>query len=290
MSLIRGSRGLGLALGYGLLASGCVTDGLDDAAGGNTSEASQDVSWLQTWSWGTPGSAGPDLDLGLDTQKTCMLTGIHGSLKAYPGANGTPYTTARAGVYRSGGHWWVQTRAGNGPGVSAQGICIPYTGNRVELTVYEANQSSGFNPSVPATPGRQCFLTSVSATGWGWAAYLSDWPFGPPGVSIAQEGSNWVFRSWLNGNSTGQNAGSANAVCVDVTPNWGLGYDSEAGTATLTSKLFDNGAGVACALTGLFGVFTNDWNHPGAEVFPDSQAAWWVTLAPRNEILTHCSI
>lgn len=289
MFLAHESRTWVIALTVGLIASGCLAADPDDATGGGeTSTTAQDVSWLQTWSWGTPGNAGPDLDLGSDADRTCVLTGIHGSLKAYPGANGTPYSTARAGVYQRNGHWWVETRAGNGPGVSAQGICIPYVNNRVALGVAQANQSSGFHPSVPATANRQCFLTSVYAVGWGWAGYLEDWPFGPPGVAIQPEGSNWVFRSWLNSNSTGQNAGGANAVCVDVAPGALLLWDSEAGTATLTSKLFDHGAGWACGLNGLFGVFMNDWNHPGAEVSVDNVGDWWVTLAARDEVLTRC--
>jgi hypothetical protein len=261
-----------------LASGGCLDDAEELDELGATE---QDLSFIQTFSWG---SNTTDLDLGSATGKTCFLTGIHGSLKAFPGTNGTPYTTASAGVVlRADNHWWVHTQPGNGPGVSAQGICINRVANRVFVGTSSEN---GFFPSVPRTDKRRCFLTEVRARGHGWYAYQTIPPHNPPGVQIAEEGPNWVFRSWLIENSNGESPGGATAVCVDVTLN--SAFNSIAGTAVLTSQLFPNGAGIGCGLSGLFGVFDHNWNQPGAEIFIDSSGGWSVQLAPLMQIKTPC--
>jgi hypothetical protein len=255
---------------------------------GGWASRAQALNWLTVWSWGTAGNNGADLDVGPDNDRTCFLMGIHGSLKAYPGVNGSPFSKASAGVYRINGRWKVRTRAGHGPGVSAQVACILATGNRVELSVTEGDSPSS-NPSVPATPNRQCFLTSVYAVGHGWDAYLSDWPFGPPGVGIDVVSGKWVFHEWLNPNSSEQASGGASAVCVDV-PMVGLkNFHSEAPANTsITKELFQNDGGWVCGLSSLLGVFMDSWSKPGAEVFLNSTNNWSVSIANRREVNVKC--
>jgi len=226
-----------------------------------------------------------DLDLGSASDKTCFLSGVKGSLKAFPDGNGSPYTEARASVrIRADNHWWVETRRGNGPGVEASGNCVPLVGNRVFIATQGLYSGGSYSPSVPALRQRQCYLTSVEAHGQGWSGNLT--LGGPPGVEIRKEGSNWVFRAYLVQNSNGENSGTAIAVCFDA---WTTGdFGAEAGSGVLTLPLFSNGGDKACGLSSLFGVFDQSWNHPGANVFPDDSGGWSVELAPHMRITTSC--
>jgi len=78
-------------------------------------------------------------------------------------------------------------------------------------------------------------------------------------------------------------------VCVDV-PATGLGgFEWDAPTnGSFTKVMFDNDGSWACGLTGLFGVFLDDWNHPGASVFVDNNGDWDVTIANRREVFVGC--
>jgi len=169
-----------------------------------------------------------------------------------------------------------------------QGICMPHVSNRVAIGVAQANQSSSFHPSVPGD-GEPPVLPDQRLRGrLGMGGLPRGLAVRPPGVAIQPEGSNWVFRSWLNSNSTGQNAGGANAVCVDVAPGALLVWDSEAGTATLTSKLFDHGAGWACGAERSVRGVHERLEPPGRGGLRRQRGDWWVTLAARNEVLTRC--
>lgn len=158
-------RSLALScLTAGLVTSTACTmnagdDGSDPARAPITNETTQPINWLTVGSWGTPGNAGPDLDIGPSNDRTCFLTGVVGSLKAYPGPYQSPAfgpdTRASAGVYEVEGRWKVETRAGNGPGVAAQVACIAYAANRTWLGVLESPNSLTAT-WVPATPNRQC--------------------------------------------------------------------------------------------------------------------------------------
>jgi hypothetical protein len=272
------TRFCGTILVGALLASGGCDPG---RAGAGTDGVADDQQALQawwTWSWGTPGNAGPDLDLGPTSDRTCFLTGVGGSLKSSLDPAGSLKAPVSAGVYQIDGHWKIQTRAGLGPGVDVQVACIPFTQHRVEMGVSEGHPI-GIQPYVPATPGRQCFLTSVYSFGYpgGWAGDLWN---GPPGVSVAKEGPNWVLRDFLLENASGDPSGSASAVCVDV-PDVSNPIHYQTGSAPFSSKVFQNTKGDEwiCGLTSLFGAFDSDWSQPGAGLWLDSSHNWNVSMA-----------
>ena len=255
-------------------AASCIADAAD------TSQTTQDLSSLGIWSWG---QLDGHLNLGSSSTQTCFLRGIHGSLQGV--GPGTTVTEAGAVISEQNGTWDLYTFHGSGPGVSGQATCIPNTLNRVTL-------SNHYGPtSVPATPNRQCFLTSVRSYGNSWSENL---PSGsPPGVSLAIVNGNWILNETvvMNDNPNGViYGGHSEAVCVDI-PAIGLyGWDYGAGSGTLVETIVPAPAnGWGCGLTGLHGVFLDTWDKPGVEAAPVSASnSWTLTLAAHKEGQVRC--
>lgn len=193
------------------------------------------------------------VDLGPDNNRTCFLQGITGQFGHY-----LPAPAASARVFREGGHWWLQTTAGNGSGLKGFATCIPVTTNRHTLgwagntTQYPGKRWLGKDK---VTDDTRCFLTEVYAT-TGFTA---------PGayLSLKRETVTWsseTFSTWtLGGNlvleADGDAGGRANAVCVDmpatVTPYTHVSPAKSNGTSITLAPI----ASKVCSVTGLKGNF-----------------------------------
>jgi hypothetical protein len=253
-----------------------------------TSETDQALSFIQTFSWGTPGNSGPDLDLGPTSDRTCFLTGIKGSLKGYAGPGWTPFVHASAGVFMRNGRWKVETRAGDGPGVEADGVCVLATGHRATMGVSSALGSTSL--PLGADHDRKCFINSIEAFGFGFAGGLPQFPGEFPGAIITRDdpAGTWDMGGAFVDNPDSSISGSVGAVCVDLPTTQVTNYGWTAGTGETVKELFQNDGSYACGLTGIFGAFMDDWNHPGAEVTLDSANNWTFDISSKREIHVKC--
>jgi hypothetical protein len=237
-----------------------------------TSETEQAVSnhWLVSF------FSGPDLDLGSASNKTCFITGLKGSLKGYAGndTGGLPYKTAKAGVYLIDGNWRVQTNPGYGPGIAVQVGCISNTHARTFLGFIDSDLPGTLQGTSPIGRNRACFITSISGTGWGWTAFPSNQPIGPPGVSIQSDGSKYYFSWELVENANGVSSGGATGVCVEMplgTEKYQWPNASGPGEATLP---LPEPADTACGFKGIKGVFDDTITSNGLELKHPGTPAW----------------
>lgn len=272
------------ALTAGLTVAGCVAESDGDAVE-RTGEATQAIAG-SSWSWGT--LDGTDLDIGPDHNQICFLRGVHGTVKgAIVLAEELTAIPGRAGVYRRNGRYVIETRPGIGTGVSAQVSCIPLTeaSDRQHIVVAEATDPTTI---VAGGSDRHCMLTSVSATVDAWSALRDD--HRPPGVKLDRENvlgvMKWVFRAFLIPNpDKPPSSGGAEAVCFTYASN-GTHDFGESGPSS--GILFHDDGGWMCGLSGLFGVFTNSWNQPGAEVFRSAAGDWRYELNAQHALYAHC--
>jgi hypothetical protein len=219
--------------------------------------------------------------MGVDSDKTCFLSGVGGVLKSEDGVIGNPndpYSSAYAEVYRGGGHWWLLTGGYVSQiKVKATAICLPTVANRTVIQAW-----SGGQPAVDlgsASTYRICGLTGVVNTALGY--YDNNWQASTDSVQVWQSGDRW----YLGG--TGHAQGSA--VCVDTTYSGYWYWEWVAGSGTGTWNLLqqiDHGTsplGTQCFLTGVTGAFqTNAWSN-GVFINYDPGSTWWsFTASPQK--------
>ncbi len=228
-------------------------------------------------SWGTPGNNGAPLDLGPSNGRTCFLQGVSGQLRAPQWAASN--AQARVSVYKSGGHWWLETQAGDGSGAMGYATCIPTDYNQRSFSWLGNTGNGAFADqnarSISAGPFTRCFLTSVwGTTGWGSASsYTKLW----------EQGGRW----WLGGNLIKQqdstSGGGSAAVCVDIWQTssdygWQTSNNNSGAVAQLTPE--DD---AVCSVHRLVGNFAHDstgWSD-GARLFP--QTGWWKVFSSNGK-------
>lgn len=265
-----------------LLALACLPACID--AGTNPTddvdETVQDLSSVGLWSWG---QLDGHLDMGSSTNQTCFLRGVHGSLDGTDAQNNV--SEAGAVISIQNGHWDLYTFHGAGPGVSGQATCIPNTANRTFLSTLTGPSS------IAATANRQCFLTSVRSYGNSWVRTFPDGS--TPSATLQIVNGNWVLSAHVVQNQNPDGViygGHEEAVCVDVPITGIYGWTYTAGGSTFTTQIVPPSAtGWACGLTALRGVFTQDWNQPGAEAYwSQNTNAYYLTLAANKGADVRC--
>jgi len=241
---------------------------------GTTSAA---MSSLGYWSWGTPGNNGSPLDLGSDVNRTCMLQGVTGALTGP--TYGTPGSVR---VYRSGGRWWLRTKAGDGPGVMGHATCIPTANNRHAFTWYGNTYINNVSAENAVTytstsPSTECFLTELEST----LGFERDFPHVTLTKSVVNGVAVWKLGGSLQYEPDGTAGGRATATCVDMFQSVTPFAFQNTSSLTTTSPPIAPVSGTTCGLTKLRGMFY--WGHweDGARIFPENGS--WKAFANGSE-------
>jgi hypothetical protein len=137
----------GWGRGWVILFASCVGClQADDVGIGETETA---LTGFSNYTWGCAGDC-PDLDMGSDANRTCVLRGVRGNL-APP---------ARVGIERrADGHYWLDVYSGDANELMADVVCLPTVTNRTGQYWAIGNNTT----IIPAgtTGARRCFLSSI---------------------------------------------------------------------------------------------------------------------------------
>lgn len=269
---------LASTLASSTLALGCMTelDGTEDTTGdealGEIESSLSLARWF--WSWGT--TAGPDVDIGPASDRTCFLAGAAGNLNAGWGWDngGSP---SIAGVRISGGRWLLSGTGGRDEGntvignpVNARAVCIGTTANR---TMYSDGGPGHFlNHKMylePVKAGRTCMLARVSG-------YSGSWSSSSARVQLIQQNGSWYLESA----NIVMNAGipRIDVVCVDLPRGtWvGTGSWGAANPGSGTFPVLSEATAGVCGLTGISGPMKyNEWDDGAMLAWPASSPGTW---------------
>ncbi|WP_437989684.1 hypothetical protein [Sorangium sp. So ce145] len=256
-----------LLMGTGCIAAADEQAGDEQADDETVATAEQAFSGYWSWSWADDSST-PPVYIGTDTDRTCFLSGVGGTLASRAGT--WPDGDARVSVFRSGGGWYLDTHAGTGYNeIKGTAICVPSVANRTTPVRWSEGQPAQI--LAPVTTLRRCGLMSVLNED----AYGNDdnWKAAGDGVMIWNDGTNW----YIGGTGHADGIGG----CVDVTYNfiWNATWAPTTGTSTLNVlQQIDGGTnplGTQCFLTGLGGRFWwSDWSD-GVFINYDPGSHWW---------------
>jgi hypothetical protein len=259
----------------------------DSAAEPDTQQVSEAITNGQSYSFSTftgPGGGG-STPPNIPTSNTCFLTSVVGQLYGVPQGQGF-FSRASVGVAIDPlqNAWYATTVNGGGNGVGLALRCIPYAANRVFAS---SNPSAvGYNVvTIPNTPNRQCFLTSVSSSNGlrNTSNYVMLRAPGDP----AGDPTNWQLVTQLDTvrdqNGYLKAGGAATAVCVDVPiPRYGLVSWQGA-----TPLHFTPETNIECGLTSVAGNYSTAGTN-GVSVFPDG-SGWNVLASTGKALVTMCA-
>lgn len=256
--------------------------------------------------WGTPGNNGKDAQFGPTGSQTCFLSGVSGNFVGNPALNSQPNIGLRASVevVESNGFWVLRTRAGVGTGVMGYVTCVNATANRVDFSWQDNLTIQG----VPATPNRQCFLSSV------WATTGLSGQVGALVTNLTIRKTNNTFdlnSSYVQNIGGDFDFGGATARCVDIAPSMEWGFtlfgptnaDNSATATTILRNSFPNGtpvpvADVGCFITAISGRWINPNPDPlgwadgafltGPSFHPPASPDWQMTLSNGRSATAAC--
>ncbi len=253
-----------------LATSACLE--ADDQPDGVTSSAlsfgtGYAVGGPGNWVYGIPGATGDN--------QTCFLTGIRGSLRSYTAPSGHPYRPASAGVYLENNQWVIRTVAGAGPGIAAEVACVA-TASRIAISTSGA--------SAPFAPNRHCFLSSISANGYGWSTYTN--LNQPNYVRVFPTNGVWTLQQGLTSNGDFTSSGGASGWCLDIPTTYADSWEADGGTGPngrVDGEMEDNShGGWMCGATKIAGAFDGGYNDPNfAAKFYGTSTQWRATAGPR---------
>lgn len=259
---------------------------LDERGDEQVAESAQAVTDVMYSWWTGDFTKGYELQLGSSANMTCFLVGVKGSLRGWSTWASTSYKSASAGVYDVDGTWRVRTEPGYGGGVAAKVGCIMTAANRVKFSASFWPAPSG--GSVPATAGRQCFISAISGFGHGWTAFQDVQPNDPPGVGLVSDGINWRFASSLIENVDGAKSGTASAVCVDLPTAPPKTFSVDGPDSRILS--LSNPDQYACGLQAIAGVFVDSLSDtPGIELFKAGSQDWHAGVADHYQATVRCA-
>jgi hypothetical protein len=234
-----------MVMPLGVLAAGCMSAAPDDDAAA-VSSTEQDVKTLG-FSWGATSSATVALSGTSTATQTCFLSGVSGDLIP----NGTDFIGQGVGVNAGSNGQYNMYLNTNQQELEVAAQCVNSATARTNEVTWSMGESAKTLGSATPDSARRCFLTRVSGSpsGDGPRAFSSSTDF----VKVWSDGSNWYIGGVLSG------PGSASAVCVDVTADYGTWiYQSpDPGTGEYAMT---NVAGASCPLQYVGGHFdVNDW-------------------------------
>jgi hypothetical protein len=278
-------RSFWAALIVGTSLVGC--GGLDVDGGGASPSGDPPLAEAQSkltrwfYSWGE--ATGPDADLGVDTDKTCFLSGVGGILQIDYHCAGTDCNNgSMAGVYRSGGHWYLRAHNPTPWPVTAKAICIASVVNRTTPVTWASGQAAV--PVAAMAANRVCLLTKVTGG-------RENWVYEGEGVGLTRKNNPIFGETWwyLSGTAsadpiTGEKA-TASAACVDVPASTTItSFDppAVADPGSHTTNLVNDTTGAACGLRAVSGPFVgNSWTDGALINWPPSFPGTW-TLSLTN--------
>lgn len=231
-----------------------VAAGGEEAGGEAVAETEQAASWGGFASWAREDNlpASDNLaDIGSDANMTCFLSGFAGNIRSMFGAQapqGQLYSTSSAGVFRSGGRWFIEAFTGSGTErLKAMATCVNITAGRTGTFSWNGGPAAQM---LPVAPGRRCFLTQIHNLAH-WTAD-DDFTASTDELRVWNDGVHWYIGG--NGNAHGV------ASCINVTVDKGEWLWH--GPTTQNLAYNDMTPGTQCFLTGVKGVFrNNDWSN-----------------------------
>jgi hypothetical protein len=262
---------------------GCIDQGdpadsadtADEATATSTSSTEQAVSWTAL-QWHSCTSLNCGWSLGDPATSTCFIAGVTGRLAA--GSSSYP---AGVTVVNNGTYWGLWVMNPSYDNISVMTTCIPNTGHRVEKS-WSANTPATLI-SAGNSVNRKCFLAGiVNYNGKAFSTWESD-------VTISRDPDNVDY--WIGGSMPAGSSARIDARCVDIPLNyggwsewWGVNY-----TATLNLAFNPASNGVACALTGIGGLFDKANTNNGAYINYNPDTRYWNwTLSPGVHAYSEC--
>lgn len=269
---------LSLAMASMVVGMGCaVAPAGDDAPKGGESVAATNEAFAGYWIYTQHVYSATSLDLGVDTNKTCFLSGVSGNLTSWAGLE-----TETQGTYitvdRRNGHYYLDISPSEdgstvaGVEVGAQAICLPTVKNRVDpVFLLEGYSSTAPVVIAPATPGRQCFLTGVENI-YRYGDPKQAFETAGDSLRVYEQNGNWYLAA------TGVAAGYA--ACVDVNGAYNQWEYIAPTTGTINEPLAGTAGGVQCVLAGIGGNFDegNSWAD-GVGIGLQSSTQWQMTVS-----------
>lgn len=250
-------------------------DSADEAKATATSSTEQSVSWTAL-QWHSCTSLNCGWNLGDPATSTCFIAGVTGKL-----ADGSSSYPAGVTVVNNGTYWGLWVMNPSYDNISVMTTCIPNTGHRVEKS-WSANSPATLI-SAGNSVNRKCFLAGiVNYNSKAFSTWESD-------VTISRDPDNVDY--WIGGSMPAGSSARIDARCVDIPLNyggwsewWGVNY-----TATLNLAFNPASNGVACALTGIGGLFDKANANNGAYINYNPDTRYWNwTLSPGVHAYSEC--
>ncbi|WP_437951526.1 hypothetical protein WME98_12390 [Sorangium sp. So ce296] len=282
------------ALLLGALSLGCVAaPGSDAEAGEMVGEAADALTGYGFW--GTSNDA--NVDMGLTSAGTCVLSGVAGNLsRGFQWYLHDEETVAA--VKRSGGKNWLVVHQGSvdrvnppyglGNDLAAHATCFPTTTN-VQTAHWEANVNdyNGMPGPVKIADSdpngrRRCFISGLSGVEGAWD---HSWNFARVqeyAADFTHPTAGWYLEGYLFSSDVDGSTPGIDATCVDFPEGTVFNSGdvvSSAGqttTATITS-----GTGTkACGLTLIVGPLNHDSYTDGVLIHqPVAPSTQWTIVA-----------
>jgi hypothetical protein len=233
-------------------ATGCLE--ADDVGIGETETA---LAGFSNYSWGCAGDC-PDLDMGSDTNRTCVLRGVRGDL-APP---------ARVAIERrADGHYWLDVYSGGAHPLMAEVVCLSTVANRTGQ-YWAIGNTTTLIP--PGTGSRRCFLSSILTNPAPADAFSQ-------GTDSARVTKNIFTGNWQLTNSQSISPYASawiGATCVDADYVVSFSYSIAESAEYFDVSASSEDTVEACAVNGLGGHFDGPYDEGAWVYYVGDQWRW----------------